>query len=306
MAAITTIFLSILRKGDHCVVQENIYGGTYKFVKKELIPLGIDASLVGSNNPEDFKAQIKNNTKLMYIESPSNPLLRLIDITTISKIARDKGITTVIDNTFATPLNQKPIEMGIDIVAHSGTKYLNGHSDIACGAVVSNKAIMKRIKDAHKSYGGSLDVFSSFLLNRGLKTFPIRMEKHNQNAMQIAQYLEKNSKIEKVYYPGLESHPDHELAKRQMNGYGGMITFTLSGTLDTARKFTRNLQIIQSAVSLGGVETIICFPFETTHAGVEKKIRESLGIFDTTLRLSIGIEDADDLTTDLDNALKAV
>ena len=242
----------------------------------------------------------------MYIESPSNPLLHLIDISKIAGIAKDKGITTVIDNTFATPMNQKPITMGIDIVAHSGTKYLNGHSDIACGAVVSNASIMKRIRDAHKSFGGSLDVFSSFLLNRGLKTFPLRMVRHNQNAMQIAQYLETNSKIEIVYYPGLESHPDYDLAKSQMNGYGGMVAFKMSGTLDTARKFTKKLQIIKSAVSLGGVESIICFPFETTHEGVDKKTRESLGIFETTLRLSVGIEDTDDLIADLDSALKAI
>jgi cystathionine beta-lyase/cystathionine gamma-synthase len=306
MAAVTTIFLSMLRKGDHCVVQENIYGGTYKFLTGELIPIGIEVSFVGSNDPDDFKKAIKENTRLLYIESPSNPILRLIDIKTIARIAGERGIISVIDNTFATPINQKPLDMGIDIVVHSGTKYLNGHTDIACGAVIANATIMKRIRDAHRSYGGSLDVFSSFLLDRGLKTLPLRMERHNKNALQIARYLEKNSKIEKVYYPGLESHPEHELAKRQMSGYGGMVSFTLTGTLDVARKFAGKLSIIKSAVSLGGVESIICFPFETSHAGMEKKVRESLGIYDTTLRLSVGIEDAEDLISDLDGAFQAI
>ena len=303
MAAISTVFLSLLAKGDHCVAQSEIYGGSYKLLSKDLQKYGIEVSLVGSNDPDAFEREIGPKTKLLYIESPSNPLLRLVDIEKIAAIAEKHHIISVIDNTFATPINQKPIEMGIDIVVHSGTKYLGGHSDIACGAVVANRSILDSLRAAQKSLGGTLDPFSSFLLDRGLKTLPLRVARQNDNAFEIARMLEKSPKVQKVLYPGLQSHPDHDLARRQMRGYGGIVTFTMNGTLRTARKFTEGLSLIKGAISLGGTESIVCFPFETSHSRIEKEVRERIGILDTTLRLSVGIEDPDDLVSDLERAL---
>ncbi len=303
MSAITTTILSLIKQGDHTIFQSNIYGGSYHFITSELIKYGIDTSLIRSYDPLDFEREITEKTKIIYIESPSNPLLRLIDIRKTAEISQKHNIVSIIDNTFATPINQKPLEMGIDIIVHSGTKYLNGHSDLVCGAVVTNRNIMKKITGTARSLGGSLDVFSSFLLDRGLKTLPIRMEKHNTNALKVAQYLEASNKVEKVYYPGLKSHPDHKLAKDQMRGYGGIVTFTLKGTLDTARRFTEKLKIIKSAISLGGIESSICFPFETSHAKLTKDERERQEIYDTTLRLSVGIEDTEDILSDLNDAL---
>lgn len=306
MAAISTVFLALLSKKEHCVVQSDIYGGTRKFLSRELVRYGIDFSLVGSNDPDAFEREIRPNTKLLYIESPSNPLLRLVDIEKIAEIAEKHHIISVIDSTFATPINQKPIDMGIDVVVHSGTKYLGGHSDIACGAVVANRSIMDRIGEAQKSIGGTLDPFSSFLLDRGLKTLPLRVARQNDNAFEIARRLEKSPKIQKVHYPGLKTHPDHDLARRQMRGYGGIVTFTMNGALETARKFTKGLSLIKGAISLGGIESIVCFPFETSHAGMRKEERERMGIQDTTLRLSVGIEDQEDLVSDLDRALSSL
>jgi cystathionine beta-lyase/cystathionine gamma-synthase len=306
MAAIATTFLTLLARGDHCVVQSEIYGGTHKFITTGLENYGISFSLVESGDPDAFEREIIPSTKLLYIESPSNPLLRLVDIGKIAAIAKKKNLVSVIDNTFATPLNQKPLEMGIDVVVHSGTKYLGGHSDIACGAVVTKRGILERIAETQKSLGGSLDCFSCFLLDRGIKTLPLRISRQNDNALEIARWLERSKKVEAVHYPGLNSHPDHELARRQMRGYGGMVTFTLKGSLDAARKFTRGLSLIKGAVSLGGVESILCFPFETSHARVKKEQRERMGIFDTTIRLSVGIEDPEDLISDLDRAFESI
>ena len=306
MAAISTVFFSLLSRGDHCVAQAEIYGGSHKLLSKDLQKYGIEVSLIGSNDPDAYEREITGKTKLLYIESPSNPLLRLADIPRIADIARKNGIISVIDNTFATPINQKPIEMGIDVVVHSGTKYLGGHSDIACGAVVAKRSVLDRVHEAQKSLGGTLDSFSSFLLDRGLKTLPLRVERQNSNALEIARLLEKSPKVQTVYYPGLQSHPDHELARRQMRGYGGIVTFTLEGTIRTARKFIESLGLIKGAVSLGGAESIICLPFETSHSRVEKEVREKIGILETTMRLSVGIEDPDDLVSDIENALRSL
>ncbi|MFW6138660.1 MAG: trans-sulfuration enzyme family protein [Spirochaetota bacterium] len=302
MAAITTTVLAFVQKGEHCIFQSNIYGGSFEFVTKELPRCGIEASLVGSYATEEFVNKIKQNTRLVYIESPSNPLLRLVDIQEIANECRERGIISIIDNTFATPINQKPLDMGIDMVVHSGTKYLNGHSDIACGAVVSDQEKISRIKKTAYNLGGSLDVFSSFLLDRGLKTLPLRVHKQNENASKIARYLEQADWIEKVYYPGLAGHPDHSLAGKQMKGFGGIVTFDMKGSLPTARKFTQSLNIIKNAISLGGVESTLCFPFETSHVELSKQEREASGIYETTVRVSVGIEDPEDLIEDMENA----
>jgi cystathionine beta-lyase/cystathionine gamma-synthase len=306
MAAISTTFLALLAKGDHCVVQSEIYGGTHTFITRALKDYGIGFSLVESNDVKAFEREITPKTKLLYIESPSNPLLRLVDVSKIASVAKKQNIISVIDNTFATPINQKPLDMGIDVVLHSGTKYLGGHSDIACGAVVSKKNMIDRIAETQKSFGGSLDCFSCYLLDRGLKTLALRVSRQSDNALKIARWLGKSAKIEAVHYPGLPSHPDHGLARRQMCGYGGMVTFTMKGSLEAARIFTKGLSIIKGAVSLGGVESIICFPFETSHARVKKEQREKMGVRDTTLRLSVGIEDPEDLIADLKQALESV
>jgi cystathionine beta-lyase/cystathionine gamma-synthase len=305
MAAITTVFLSLLGAGDHCVVQSDIYGGTRRFVTRDLARYGIRVSIPDSNDPSAIEREITSRTKLLYFETPSNPLLRLVDIKKISGLARDHGLVSVIDNTFATPINQKPLDLGIDVVVHSGTKYLGGHSDIACGAVVSDVALMERIADMQKSLGGSLDCFSCFLLDRGLKTLPLRVEKQNGNALTVARALQRSERVCEVHYPGLERHPDHELARRQMKGFGGIVTFTLKGTLREARQFTEHLSIIKGAISLGGVESILCYPFETSHAQLPPEEREAMGITDTTLRLSVGIEDPEDIIADIEGAFAA-
>jgi len=305
MAAISTVFLGLLDAGDHCVVQSDIYGGTRRFVTRDLARHGIRVSIPGSNDPADFEREITAGTKLVYIETPSNPLLRLVDIVKIAGIAGDRGVVSVIDNTFATPINQKPLDLGIDIAVHSGTKYLGGHSDIACGAVVASEALMSRIADAQKSLGGSLDCFSCFLLDRGLKTLPLRVEKQNSNALMVARWLAGCDRVSDVHYPGLERHPDHDLALQQMTGFGGMVTFTLKGTLSEARGFTERLSIIKGAISLGGTESLICYPFETSHAQLTAAQREEMGISETTLRLSVGIEDPEDIVADIEEAFAA-
>ncbi|MBN2322527.1 MAG: aminotransferase class I/II-fold pyridoxal phosphate-dependent enzyme [Spirochaetes bacterium] len=305
MAAITTVFLSLLEAGDHCVVQSDIYGGTRRFVAQDLARYGISVGVPESNDPAAVEREITSRTKLLYFETPSNPLLRLVDIEKIARIAGDHGLVSVIDNTFATPINQKPLDMGVDITVHSGTKYLGGHSDIACGAVVSSERLMERIADMQKSLGGSLDCFSCFLLDRGLKTLPLRVQMQNKNALTVARALERSDRVREVHYPGLESHPDHDLARRQMKGFGGIVAFTLEGTLSEARRFTEHLSVIKGAISLGGVESILCYPFETSHAQLGPKEREAMGITETTLRLSVGIEDPEDIVADIEGAFAA-
>jgi cystathionine beta-lyase len=302
MAAISTAIFSCLNSGDHIVLQKDIYGGTHHFVTAEFERFGIQYTFT-SNQTEDIADAVRENTKVIYIETPSNPLLVITDIEAVAQIARSKNILTIIDNTFASPINQNPLDLGIDIVTHSGTKYLGGHSDICCGAVLSSKSLIEKIRVSACNFGGSLNAITCYLLERSLKTLGIRLDKQNRNADAVAQYLQNHPRIQTVYYPGLDSHPGHEIAKRQMRAFGAMLSFELDNKAGDAEQFQKRLRMITPAVSLGGVETIICSPVLTSHAKISAEERAELGITDRQLRLSVGIEDPDDIIADIENAL---
>ena len=302
MAAVSSVLLSFLNKGDHCIFQNGLYGGTLHFVNKEFGRFGIEYTLLPDNKPDSFRKALKKNTRVIYIESPSNPLLMVVDLREISKTCEHQHCISVIDNTFASPINQNPIDFGIDIVLHSATKYLGGHSDICAGLAVSNRQNIDRIKQTSMSLGGSLNALMCYLLERSIKTMAIRVEKQNQNAGKIAEYLVRQPRIEKVYYPGLKDHPGHETAKKQMTGFGGMLSFELKAQDITV--FQKRLRLIRPSMSLGGIETIICAPATTSHRLVTKKQREEEGIRDNLLRLSVGIEETRDLIADLEQAME--
>jgi cystathionine beta-lyase/cystathionine gamma-synthase len=302
MAAVSTVVFALLSSGDHVVLQRDIYGGTYHFVTAEFKRFGIEYSLV-SNQIDAFQKAIRANTKLIYIESPSNPLLLITDIEAVVRLAKSKKIVSVIDNTFATPINQNPLDLGMDVVIHSGTKYIGGHSDLCCGAALGSKEHIAQIKSVAVNFGGSVNAVTCYLIERSLKTLAIRVEKQNQNALALARRLQAQSLVKKVYYPGLEVHTDFEIASKQMRGYGGMMAFELDDQQIDPGKFLRNLKLIRPAVSLGGVETIICAPVATSHAKLTASERAELGITNGLLRLSVGIENADDLIADIEQAL---
>jgi len=302
MAAISTVIFSLLRSGDHLVLQRDIYGGTHHFATAEFDKFGIEYSFT-TNPAAEIEKAIRPNTRLIYIETPSNPLLLITDIAAVAQIAKSRNILTVIDNTFATPINQNPLELGIDIVLHSGTKYIGGHSDICCGVAVASKALISKIKDSAANFGGSLNAITCYLIERSLKTLGIRIAKHNSNALTVARQLQKNPLIKKVYYPGLENHPGFAIAAKQMSGFGGMLSFELDGQKVNPNGFLKKLKLIKPALSLGGVETIICAPVTTSHEKMSSRERAELGITDSLLRLSVGIEDADDIIADIEQAL---
>ena len=303
MAAITSTILCFVGKGDHLVSVEDIYGGTYSFIRSELPRLGVEVTFVDSTDPDELARAIRPNTRLVYLESPTNPLLKLVDIRRAARIAKGRGIKSMIDSTFATPINQKPIDMGVDLVAHSCTKYLNGHSDLIAGAVLGRQEDIESISKKRILYGGSMDPLGAFLLSRGLKTLAVRMERHNRNGAEIARFLESHPKVEGVHYPGLESHPQHALAKEQMSGFGGMVSFEVRGGRKAAEKALRSFQIIKMATSLGGVDSLASMPLNSSHSSLTLEERQRLGIKDQLIRLSLGIEDAEDLMQDLDLAL---
>jgi cystathionine beta-lyase len=306
MAAITTTLFALLQKGDHAIFQNGLYGGTYHYIISSLPKYGIDYSLVEIQDPEAVEKALRPNTKVIYIETPSNPLLKITDIAAVAAVAKKNNLVSVIDNTFATPINQNPLDFGIDVTLHSGTKYLGGHSDICCGAVVtSTKELAKDIDECANQLGGSLDANTCYLLERSLKTLALRITRQNETALYIARNLRDNPNIDKVYYPGLEDHDGHEIAARQMSGFGGMLSFELKGDGKTARRFLESLKLIPPATSLGSVETITCIPAQTSHAEVSKKDREAMGIKEQLIRLSVGIEDPDDLLKDIFSAVSS-
>ena len=305
MAAISTSLFAFLQKGDHIVLQRTLYGGTANLVNEELHKYGISHSYVDTQTAKGFAEKIKPNTKIIYIETPSNPLLTITDIKAVAELAKKHGITTMIDNTFASPVNQNPILLGIDIVLHSATKYLGGHSDILAGAVISTQEHIDRIFGLAKNFGGSLSDFTVWMLERSIKTLGLRVRQQNQNALQLAQWLEKHKAISAVYYPGLKSHPDHELAKSQMKGFGGMLSFELKPEIDSTQ-FQKSLQLIKSSMSLAGVESTILSPTLTSHALVAPEERTLQGIEEGLLRFSVGIEEPEDLMTDIEQALSKV
>jgi cystathionine gamma-lyase len=303
--AATTTILHLFKQGDHVIAGDDMYGGTFRLFDKVIKNNGIEFSYVDLAKPENFKAAIKPNTKMVWLETPTNPMMKLVDIRKISKLAAEKGIITVVDNTFMSPAFQRPISLGADIVMHSATKFIGGHSDIIGGAAITNRQdLADKLQFYSNSMGGVQATFDAFLCLRSLKTLPIRMKAHEANAFAVAEFLQKNKFVEKVLYPGLASHPQHSLAKEQMLGMGGMITFFIKGGIDNARKFLENVRIFALAESLGGVESLVDHPAIMTHASVPAETRKALGIDDSLIRLSVGIEDLDDLITDLENAFK--
>ncbi|GGX15133.1 trans-sulfuration enzyme family protein [Aquimarina muelleri] len=305
MAAISTTLFAFLQKGDHIVLQRTLYGGTANLVNEEFIKHGIEFSYVNSQTAEGFEQKIQSNTKVIYIETPSNPLLTITDIKAIGALAKKKRIITMIDNTFASPVNQNPIVLGIDIVLHSATKYLGGHSDILAGAVISTEKNINQIFQVAKNFGGSLSDFTVWMLERSIKTLGIRVKQQNKNAIKLAKWLEKHEDIAAVHYPGLKSHPDYEIAKKQMKGFGGMLSFELKEGLNSS-DFQKELKLIKSSMSLAGVESTILSPTLTSHALLTKEERNLQGIKDSLLRLSVGIEEKEDLMQDIQQAIEKI
>ena len=304
MAAISTSLLSNLNSGDHLIVQGDLYGGTRNFIKKEFPKYNIEFSFTKDLKIESFQDEIKKNTKGVFIETPSNPLLKIVDLKKIGLLAKSNNLWSIIDNTFASPVNQNPILFGIDIVVHSATKYLGGHSDICAGAVVSKKKIIDNIFQSAKNLGGNLSDYTVWLLERSMKTLLIRVKEQTNNAKILAKMLDKNTNISKVYYPGLESHPSHMLAKSQMNDFGAMMSFDLNNDVDVY-DFLKSLKIIKPGMSLAGVETTVNFPMKTSHGLMSQQERDIQGIGDKLIRLSVGIESYEDLYEDLDQAIKS-
>lgn len=305
-AASTTV-MHMLKQGDHVVAFDDMYGGTFRLFDKVLKHNGLEFTFTDLTSVDNFTQALKPNTKMVWLETPTNPTLKLTDIEAIVKIAKPKNILVVVDNTFMSPFFQRPLELGADIVVHSATKYISGHSDVVGGvAVTSDEKIAEKMAFLSNSMGGIQGAFDSFLALRSLKTLPIRMKAHAENAMKIALYLETHPLVEKVVYPGLKSHPQHELAKKQMSGFGGMITFYIKGGLEASRKFLESVSLFALAESLGGVESLVEHPAIMTHASVPAEQRKKIGIDDSLIRLSVGIEDFDDLLADLKHAFDQV
>ncbi|MEP2056732.1 MAG: PLP-dependent aspartate aminotransferase family protein [Maribacter litoralis] len=305
MAAVSTSLLSFLSAGDHVVLQQTLYGGTYNLINEEFSKYGIEYSFTTGWSAADFEAEIKENTKVIYIETPSNPLLTITDLEAIATLAKKHGLISMIDNTFASPVNQNPIDFGIDVVIHSATKYMGGHSDICAGAVASTTENMERIFHLAKNFGGSLSDYTVWLLERSIKTMGIRVKAQNENALAMAHYLNELEDVEKVYYPGLPSHKDHDLAKKQMKGFGGMLSFELNANLN-ASKFQKALQLIKPSMSLAGVESTVLSPTQTSHALMSAEVRAEQGISDGLIRFSLGIEEIEDLKNDIQQALNSI
>jgi cystathionine beta-lyase len=305
MAAISASILGLLKAGDHLVIPKEIYGGTYSFIKTELNRFGIHYSFIDDTSAQAYLNAVQPNTKMLYLESPSNPLLKLTDIAAVSQLAKAKNLYTLIDNTFASPINQTPIALGADIVMHSGTKYLGGHSDLCFGVLLSNSEIMQKIKVHAVNTGGSLNAQTCALIERSLKTLQIRVERQTQNALALAEWLEQQPAVRKVNYPGLPSHPQHTLAGAQMRGYGAMLSFEVANA-EAADVVTQHLELIFPALSLGGVESLICSPRKTSHLKMSSQERIEAGIADGLLRFSVGIEDLADLKFDLNKAFSYI
>ena len=307
MAAIGTV-LELLDAGSHVVAMDDLYGGSYRILEKvRKRSARLEATFTDLSQPENLEKSLKPNTRMLWVESPTNPLLKLVDLQAVAAIARKRGLLTVCDNTFASPWIQRPLEHGFDIVVHSTTKYINGHSDVIGGAAVIRKdeALKAKLAFLQNAVGGVPSPFDAFLTLRGIKTLAVRMERHCHNAVQIAEWLENHPKIEKVLYPGLASHPQHALARRQMNGrYGGMVTAVLKGGLESSRRFLERCKLFTLAESLGGVESLIEHPAIMTHASLPEDVRAELGIDEGLVRLSVGIENVDDLIAELKHALE--
>lgn len=306
MAAISTTLFAFVRKGTHLVSTRDLYGGTYNMVHDILPGLGIETTIVNTVDLAEMKKAIRKNTGIVYIETPTNPTLKLVDIKKAAEIAHANGALLLVDNTFASPINQTPIALGADVVLHSATKYLNGHLDVTAGAAVASKENTQRIKMMRRDLGGTLDPHAAWLILRGMKTMALRVNQQNKNAQVLAEYLSKHKRVKLVNYPGLGTHPQHALAKRQMRGFGGMMSFELRGTLQQAMKLTESLEVGSLAASLGGVATLVSQPAAMTHTQLSPEERKRTGIPDTLIRLSVGIEDPEDLVNDFAQALARI
>jgi len=306
MNAITTSVLALLKAGDHVVAQRDIYGGAAKFFGQWLPKLGIETTFVDTTEYEQHERAIRPNTKLLYLESPTNPTLRVVDLRRAVAIAKKNSLLTMIDSTFATPINCRPAEFGIDLVMHSGTKYFGGHHDIICGIVTGREELIEKIHSTRTTLGGAMDPHAAFLLLRGIKTLAVRVQRQNENALRVAQFLSRHPKVRSVHYPFLEGHPQRALAMAQMSGGGGMLSFEVEGSGEDARKLSEALNLFTLAPSLGGVDSLVCIPVLTSHAMIPAEHRQKMGVTDQLIRISVGIENADDLIADLEQALAAV
>jgi len=306
MAAITTTLLAHLQQGDHAVVQREVYGGVHRFASEILPRYGVEVSWVEATDVPGFDSAIRDNTKVVYLESPTNPTLKLVDIERVAAIAKQRGIVSLIDSTFATPLNTRPHALGVDGVLHSATKYLGGHSDLLGGVVAGSHQLVDRVKSFTRVLGGILDPHACYLLIRGMKSLGLRVQRHNDNAVAVSRFLEGHEKVRAVHYPMLPSHPQHELAQRQMRGGGGVLSFEVDGDLAAAKAVSNALSLVRVAPSLGGVESLTSIPCLTSHAMLAREEREKAGIHDGLIRLAVGTEDAEDLIADLEQALRRV
>jgi len=301
MAAVSTTLLAFLQKGDHVVVQKTIYGGAYNFIVEEFPKYGIEFDFTEGFSEEDFASKIKENTKVIYVETPSNPLMLITDLEMISNLAKSKGLVSMIDNTFASPVNQTPIDFGIDIMIHSATKYMGGHSDICAGAVAASEEHMLKIWNVGKNLGGSLSDYTVWLLERSMKTLAIRVKAQNRNAKKMARWLQKHKMVKKVYYPGLKDHPNYTLAKKQMKGFTGMLSFEVHDNVDLDL-FMKSLKLIKQSMSLAGIESTILVPAKTSHFLLGEEERAKQGISENLMRFSVGIESTKDLKEDMTQA----
>ena len=306
MNAITTSILALTRGGDHIVAQRDIYGGVTKFLSTWLPKLGVETTLVDTTDYSQHAAAIRPNTRLLYLESPTNPTLRVVDLEKTVALARKHQLITLIDSTFATPINQRPAEFGVDVVLHSGTKYFGGHTDLICGIATGRRDLIAKIHESRTTLGGAMDPHAAFLLLRGMKTLAVRVERQNESALRIAEFLSRQPKVRSVNYPFLKGHPQYELARRQLNGGGGVLSFEVDGTGEDAKRLSEALRLFSLAPSLGGVESLVSIPVLTSHAMISAEQRQKMGVTDQLIRLSVGIENTDDLIADLEHALTTV
>jgi cystathionine beta-lyase/cystathionine gamma-synthase len=306
MNAITTSILSLVKSGDHIVAQRDIYGGVTKFLSTWLPKLGIETTFVDTTEYDQHMRAIRPNTRLLYLESPTNPTLRVIDLPRLADLARQHGLISLIDSTFATPINQRPAEFGIDLVLHSGTKYFGGHSDLICGVAAGRQDLISKIKETRTTLGGVMDPHAAFMLLRGIKTLAVRVERQNESALRIAEFLAGHPKVKSVNYPFLHGHPQRALAMEQMKGGGGVLSFEVDGSGEDARHLSEALHLFTLAPSLGGVESLVSIPMLTSHAMISAEQRQKMGVTDQLIRLSVGIENVDDLIADLEQALTGV
>jgi cystathionine beta-lyase/cystathionine gamma-synthase len=306
MNAITTTIFALLKSGDHIVAQRDIYGGSTKFLSQWLPKFGIETTFVDTTEYEQHAHAIKPNTKLIYLESPTNPTLRIVDLSKVVALAKQHGIITMVDSTFATPINQRPAEFGIDLVMHSGTKYFAGHSDLICGIIAGRRDLIETIHHTRTTLGGTMDPHAAWLLLRGIKTLAVRVQRQNENALRIAEFLAGHSKVRRVHYPFAKSHPQRALAMELMRGGGGVLSFEVDGTGEDARRFAESLQLFTLAPSLGGVDSLVTIPVITSHAMISAEHRQKMGVTEQLVRMSVGIEHVDDLIADIERALTVV